>query len=101
MLALPAFLSYAKAPDSLPLPAVKQKNTAPQSQPAPGRGQMLYENHCMSCHTSVAHIRTRHSARSLAEVERWTGQLHLPWGTEEIDDVVRFLNVRYYHYAQP
>lgn len=71
--------------------------------PATGsRGQMLYENHCQVCHTSVVHVRETRRARSLKDLEywvtRWSGELKLPWSAEEISDVVDFLNRRYYKF---
>ncbi len=69
--------------------------------PATGsRGQLLYENHCQLCHTSVVHVRETRRARSLKELEhwvtRWSGELNLSWGADEISDVVDYLNRRYY-----
>ena len=64
------------------------------------RGQLLYENHCLECHTSVVHIRNNRKAINLIEVRkfviRWSRELHLPWQKEEIDDVVRYLDRQYY-----
>jgi mono/diheme cytochrome c family protein len=71
----------------------------------PVRGKLLYENHCQSCHTSKAHIREKRRAASIADlhhwVGRWTHELKLPWGSEEISDVVDYLNDTYYHYELP
>jgi hypothetical protein len=70
--------------------------------PVPSRGQLLYENHCMACHESVVHIRTRQQARSLsalrAQVLRWTAYMQLRWGKEEVEDVVAHLNSQYYKF---
>ena len=64
------------------------------------RGSLLYENHCMVCHTSVVHIREDRKATSREEirswVERWQKELGLPWTSVDVDDVVEFLNNRYY-----
>lgn len=107
MLGLPVLTADAKPPDSLTLPAAEQDKPAVVNKPgmpAPERGQLLYENHCQSCHTSLVHIRERHSARSLEDVRQWTRrwsrELHLPWSAEDIDDVSRYLNARYYRYEQ-
>ena len=108
MFALPVLPAYAASPDSLPLPAAERNRPAAANKPivpVPERGQLLYENHCLSCHTSVVHIRDRRSARSLEDIRKWTrrwaGELHLPWSAEEIDDVSHYLNARYYRYEQP
>ena len=66
------------------------------------RGQLLYENHCMGCHESVVYIRTRRLIKSLPELHeetgRWATYTNLPWGKEELEDVVEFLNSRFYKY---
>lgn len=71
----------------------------PEARP---RGQLLYENHCMACHESVVHIRSKQSARSLddlhARVVHWTRYMKLPWSEEEVGDVTRFLESRYYKF---
>ncbi len=64
------------------------------------RGQLLYENHCMVCHTSVVHVREHRKASSREEIQtwirRWQKELALNWEPGEIDDVAEFLNQRYY-----
>ena len=64
------------------------------------RGRLLYENHCMVCHTSVVHVRERRKATSREEiqtwVQRWRKELGLQWGTVEVGDVTKYLNDRYY-----
>lgn len=75
----------------------EQKSVTPPVVP---RGQMLYENHCMLCHESVVHVRGDRRLRSLPElratVSSWADYLHLQWGSEEVDDVVTYLNGRHY-----
>lgn len=64
------------------------------------RGELLYENHCTVCHTSVVHVREHHKAKSREELQtwirRWQKELALDWQAREIDDVAEFLNQRYY-----
>ena len=64
------------------------------------RGQLLYENHCMVCHTSIVHVRERRKAGTREEIKawilRWQEQLGLNWQTREVDDVAEFLNQRFY-----
>jgi cytochrome c5 len=71
----------------------------PQAADA-GRGQLLYENHCMVCHTSVVHVREKRKANSREEIRawvlRWQNHLGLGWQRREIDDVTEFLNQRFY-----
>jgi len=75
--------------------------TPPAASPVAGsRGQMLYENHCQECHTSVVHVRQDHRVRSregLAHwVRHWAGELKLNWSADDINDVVDYLSERYY-----
>jgi cytochrome c5 len=64
------------------------------------RGQLLYENHCTVCHTSIVHIRERRKATSRDDIRmwirRWQQHLQLQWGATEVDDVADFLNARFY-----
>lgn len=84
--------------------AVSSEKKAQPSEPpsTPVRGQLLYENHCTSCHESTLHIRERRRARTLADLRgwavHWSTYLKLNWGAEEVDDVVRYLNGKYYKY---
>lgn len=86
-----------------------------EAQPKPGskatmpatgsRGELLYENNCQVCHTSVVHVRENRRARSLKDLEHWvkhwSGVLKLPWGDAEVSDVVDYLNRRYYKIEVP
>lgn len=64
------------------------------------RGKLLYENHCKVCHTSVVHVREDRKATSREEirtwVQRWNKELGLQWGSVDVDDVIEYLNERYY-----
>lgn len=64
------------------------------------RGRLLYENHCTVCHTSVVHIREDRKSTSREEirnwVKRWQKELGLQWTSGEINDVIEYLNDRYY-----
>ncbi len=66
------------------------------------RGQMLYENHCTSCHESTVYIRTKRKATNYKEVGNWVNQfadwLNLDWGDVEKQEVMQYLNERYYKY---
>jgi len=96
------------AQDLLPPPipgeiAPKSPATTKPAEPRAGRGQLLYENHCTECHTSVAHVRNDRRARTLKELEawvmRWAGQRQLDWDTGDVAEVVMYLNQRYYHFT--
>lgn len=66
------------------------------------RGQLLYENHCMSCHVSTVHIREQRKAKTPAElraaIRRWSGELKIVWTEDELADVYQYLNNRYYKF---
>ena len=66
------------------------------------RGQLLYENHCTSCHESLAYIRAKRKAKNYKEVAGWVSQradlLSLDWSDVEKQDVLQYLNDRYYKY---
>jgi len=106
-LALPALAS----PRIQPPPPAQQLETPPAQEGAtpkpvtpiaPPRGQLLYENHCLACHESLVHIRSNQNTRSLPELQRrvrnWAEYLRLRWGREEVEEVVRYLNSRYYKF---
>lgn len=92
-------------PDNVPEANVPEAEAAPP-QPAiresVGLGQLLYENHCTSCHESGVHIRSRHAVKTLPQlretVVRWSEYARLQWREEEIDAVVRYLNDSFYRY---
>ncbi|HIP68227.1 MAG TPA: cytochrome c [Chromatiales bacterium] len=64
------------------------------------RGRTLYENHCQFCHETWAHKRKSRLIGSLdslrAWVTSWSVHAGLNWGEEEINDVTRYLNRRFY-----
>lgn len=72
---------------------------------APTRGELLYATHCSGCHTTRFHWRAKKLAtnwpRLKAEVDRWQKLTGLGWRDEEVTDVARYLNTRYYHFALP
>lgn len=66
------------------------------------RGRALYENQCETCHDGWAHSPAHRKARSLADLRRrtaaWSTHGGLDWSSEEIDDVVEYLNAHFYHF---
>jgi CxxC motif-containing protein (DUF1111 family) len=66
------------------------------------RGHMLYENHCTSCHESTVYIRTKRKATNYKELGNWVNQradwLNLGWSDVEKQEVMQYLNERYYKY---
>lgn len=71
----------------------------------PGRGELLYNTHCIACHSTRVHWRDRTLAlnwKSLrSEVRRWQKMSGLRWSDEDIDAVALYLNRLYYHYPMP
>lgn len=66
------------------------------------RGRLLYENHCIGCHESVLHIRERRIVTSrpalVARVEHYAKLQRLRWDSDDINDVVLYLDRRFYKF---
>ena len=66
------------------------------------RGAMLYENHCLQCHTQQIHWREKKSVTDwkslITEVDRWQHISGLEWSKSDIEAVSRHLNGLFYHY---
>jgi hypothetical protein len=97
--------------DPSQIPQVNPKTNDPSQseppvykEPVPTRGEMLYTNHCLSCHESIVHIRNKRQVKNLAAlhstVSHWSKELELQWSSREIEDVVLYLNLHYYHYTE-
>lgn len=73
--------------------------------PAPTRGRLLYETHCIACHNSQMHWRDGRIVRAwpgLAEqVRRWQERAKLQWSDADILEVARHLNATIYRLPQP
>lgn len=69
------------------------------------RGGKLYETRCQACHTSSVHNRGARKAKSFdeirAQVLRWSAEAGGNWDADEINDVIVYLNQRYYHFPCP
>ncbi len=74
-----------------------------QGLPDPERGRALYENHCQVCHTPRVHSRANRLPINREElrdiVDRWQREERLRWSSQEVTDVVEFLNRTRYGYA--
>lgn len=81
-------------------PAPPQIQT--QSAPPTSRGELLYGNHCIACHSTSVHWRDRRLVTDfgtlIAQVGRWEQNTGLGWSSEEILDVVRYLNATIYRF---
>ena len=64
------------------------------------RGRLLYENHCVVCHTSKVHRRAAPLPMNLNElrgiVAGWAKERKLNWADREVADVVEYLDSTYY-----
>ncbi|HJV53862.1 MAG TPA: cytochrome C [Noviherbaspirillum sp.] len=73
--------------------------------PAPSRGELLYNTHCIACHTTHVHWRDQRLASdwpSLThQVQRWQSNTHLGWNEQDVVAVATYLNTLYYHFPQP
>lgn len=107
-LLVPNVLAKVEAP-APPKASVASEATEPRQQPATRqapqpRGEMLYSNHCLGCHESLVHIREIRRVKSIGAlrdtVTRWSQELNLTWTSDEIEDVLLYLNMRYYHYTE-
>lgn len=65
----------------------------------PGRGRLLYENACLSCHSTSVSRRESRIAKSHEELRRqvlrWQGATGTAWTREEVEDVTAYLNAFY------
>ena len=75
-----------------------------QAQQAPSRGRLLYDAHCIECHTQQIHWRTLKRARdwdTLAlQVRRWQEVAKLEWSDSDVQEVARYLNETIYHFPR-
>jgi mono/diheme cytochrome c family protein len=75
-----------------------------QAVPSVTRGELLYNTHCIACHTSQMHWRNDRQAYdwdSLKfQVRRWQGNAGLQWSDADIAEVARHLNDTIYRYPQ-
>ncbi len=108
LLILPALLWAMTDNTSLPSVSAPPKQAIPAvtkpPQKTPQRGQLLYEHHCTSCHTSVAHLREHHKAKTRADITAWASKWavyqKLSWSNEEIEAVVDYLDATFYKFTQ-
>lgn len=72
---------------------------------AQARGYLLYSQHCVECHTAQVHWRDGRLATDWTslnlQVRRWQSVAFLNWNEEDIQNVTRYLNTRYYDFWPP
>ncbi|MEO8332094.1 MAG: hypothetical protein ABI479_06640 [Gallionella sp.] len=68
------------------------------------RGELLYSTHCNACHSNQMLWRKKKLAKDWpslnAQVRRWQEVAGLKWSDDDIGEVARHLNARYYHYPE-
>jgi hypothetical protein len=68
------------------------------------RGELLYTTHCIACHTERMHWREQRLATDWSSlkalVRRWQGVAQLGWSDDDIVEVARHLNERFYKFPQ-
>lgn len=73
-----------------------------QTVPTPSRGQLLYNTHCISCHSTQMHWRDERRARDWDglkfQVRRWQDVAGLQWTEADIVEVARHLNSTIYRF---
>lgn len=97
-LALASMLIGCSSTGVTPPPSAEPRVDAPALDVA--RGQLLYEAHCVLCHTTQAHWRDNSIVGSwndvVVQVTRWQANAGQQWGPGEIGDVAAYLNTMYY-----
>jgi mono/diheme cytochrome c family protein len=70
---------------------------------AQSRGELLYETNCVACHNEKMHWRAGRRANDWysleAQVRRWQQAASLGWRDEDIIEVTRYLNERFYGFT--
>ncbi|MBP8308723.1 MAG: cytochrome C [Burkholderiaceae bacterium] len=71
-----------------------------QTAPSQNRGALLYSTHCIACHTTEVHWRGRKLVTDwsslMVQVRRWQSVQQLNWSDDDIVQVARHLNARFY-----
>jgi cytochrome c5 len=86
------------------VPAVAAPTATPAAPPAsvaaPTRGALLYETHCIGCHTTQMHWRDRRVVRDWAslvdQVAQWSERERLGWAEADVLAVAQYLNETIY-----
>ena len=68
------------------------------------RGELLYGNHCISCHNNDLHTRSDRVVHNLEQlrhqVRRWAESQKLSWDNSEVEAVTEFLDADQYHFTK-
>jgi mono/diheme cytochrome c family protein len=82
---------------------------SPAASAEPGealaRGRLLYDTHCIACHSREMHWRDKRLAADwvllVAQVRDWQGRERLGWSDADVDAVALYLNETIYRYPRP
>jgi len=65
-------------------------------------GEALHAEHCVACHTTTKYTTSTRKAQDLASLESRVKRCDFSLGTqlfdEDIDDIVAYLNLNFYHF---
>jgi mono/diheme cytochrome c family protein len=68
-----------------------------------GRGRLLYETHCGTCHYERVHQRLKSELKDLQDlretVARWAKQTRYRFAPDDLEDVVEYLNQSHYRFG--
>lgn len=110
LVVVPAYAAHSKpGPAKHASPLIQDKKVvaeaATSGQGSEGQvdlGQMLYKNHCTSCHEDNAHLRESSKVNSPADLRKWvlhwSSDMELKWQGEQLDAVVDYLNRQFYKF---
>lgn len=67
------------------------------------QGRLLYETHCIACHREGLHDRQSSRVRTYADlrfqVERWSKQAGRAFTSDELADLIEYLDAAHYRLA--
>jgi mono/diheme cytochrome c family protein len=70
----------------------------------PTRGELLYETHCIGCHSTQVHWRDQRLAVDWitlnTQVRRWQSTVRLDWSDEDVTAVASYLNKLFYDFPE-
>ncbi|WJW76323.1 cytochrome c [Thiohalobacter sp. IOR34] len=76
--------------------------TAPATAADPEAGRSLHDAHCLRCHDDGVYRRSERRVEDLdglhRQVRRCEQSLGLRWFDNQLEDVVQYLNKRYYRF---
>lgn len=69
------------------------------------RGELLYNTHCIACHTTQVHWRDQRLVTDWASLQkqvwRWQSNINLNWDENDVLAVSAYLNTLFYRFDPP